>query len=41
MRWRYHLLTHPKLPHDGEPAAMNALNATLGQSITADYPCAQ
>ncbi|MGL9735200.1 MAG: hypothetical protein ACR5LF_04275 [Symbiopectobacterium sp.] len=33
MRWRCHLLTYPKLPHDGEPAAMNAINATPGQSI--------
>lgn len=33
LRWRYHLLAHPELPADGEPAAMNALNATLGQQI--------
>lgn len=33
LRWRYHLLAHPELPPDGEPAAMDALNATLGQAI--------
>ncbi|MFT8211332.1 MAG: hypothetical protein ACMZI0_13530 [Symbiopectobacterium sp.] len=33
LRWRYHLLVHPELPPDGEPAAMDALNATLGQAI--------
>ncbi|WP_291971017.1 hypothetical protein [Candidatus Symbiopectobacterium sp.] len=33
LRWRYHLLAHPELPPYGEPAAMDALNATLGQAI--------
>ncbi|MGL9734267.1 MAG: hypothetical protein ACR5LD_08340 [Symbiopectobacterium sp.] len=33
LRWHYHLLTHYELPPDGEPAAMDILNATLGQSI--------
>lgn len=33
LRWRYHLRVHPELPPDGEPAAMDALNATLGQAI--------
>ncbi|MGG2142545.1 hypothetical protein [Symbiopectobacterium sp. RP] len=33
LRWCYHLLAHPELPPDGEPAAMDALNATLGQAI--------
>ncbi|MBG6244500.1 hypothetical protein CS369_06275 [Candidatus Symbiopectobacterium sp. 'North America'] len=33
LRWRYHLLAHPELPPDGEPATMDALNATLGQAI--------
>ncbi|PWF21859.1 hypothetical protein [Corticimicrobacter populi] len=33
LRFRYHLLAHPELPADGEPAVMDALNATLGQQI--------
>ncbi|QLF92624.1 hypothetical protein HW090_05235 [Pseudomonas sp. ABC1] len=33
LRFRYHLLANPGLPADGEPAVMDALNATLGQTI--------
>lgn len=33
LRFRYHLLAHPELPPDGEPALMGALNEVLGREI--------
>ncbi|WMD18172.1 hypothetical protein RAS12_16085 [Achromobacter seleniivolatilans] len=33
LRFRYLLIANPGLPEDDEPAAMDALNATVGSSI--------
>lgn len=33
LRFRFYLMANPGLPADGAPAAMDALNATLGQTI--------
>jgi hypothetical protein len=33
LRWRFHLAANPDLPRDGEPAALGALNASLGATI--------
>jgi hypothetical protein len=33
LRFRYHLLVHPELPPDGEPALMASFNEVLGREI--------
>ncbi|MCA3273977.1 MAG: hypothetical protein ING16_16245 [Roseomonas sp.] len=33
LRWRFHLAANPDLPRGGEPAALGALNASLGATI--------